>query len=613
MIPTIALCSQSLRNNCVFPRALKVLQRPWTGHPGLPAASRSIHVDSPPVIPTLTTSYAHGTSSTSLLHSTIAETLQNTVERWPDREAVVFVEDGVRKTFAQFNQDVDQAAAGLLALGLQKGDRLGMWGPNTYEWILFQFATAKAGVILVSVNPAYQLQEVEFALRKVGCKAIVCPAQFKTQKYCDMLRQICPEIESSAPGDIKSARLPDLRSVIVLDSRQPGMLHFDDVMQAGSSQYMRQLQDLQKKLSFDDPINIQFTSGTTGAPKGATLSHHNMINNAYFVGKRVGYTWRPHTRVCLPVPLYHCFGSVGGGLCMAVHGVSLVFPSAGYNGKANIAALESERCTFIYGTPTMYVDMINQPDLAKYDLSSVEAGIMAGSPCPPELVKKVISVMGVKGITIGYGTTENSPVTFCASPTDNLERKSETVGFIMDHLEAKIVNPTTGEVLPLGMMGEIMIRGYCVMLEYWGDPAKTQECITKEGWYKTGDIGSIDAYGYCRIEGRIKDMIIRGGENVYPAEIEQFLHTHPKVMEAQVVGVEDVRMGEEVCACIKLVDGQDCTAEEIKAYCKGQIAHFKIPRYVLFVTSYPLTVTGKIQKHKLRDVAEKQLGLKKGK
>ncbi|XP_038591046.1 medium-chain acyl-CoA ligase ACSF2, mitochondrial isoform X1 [Micropterus salmoides] len=613
MIPTIALCSQSLRNTCVFPRALNVLQRPWTGQPGLLAASRSIHVDSPPVIPTLTTSYAHGTSSTSLLHSTIAETLQNTVERWPDREAVVFVEDGVRKTFAQFNQDVDQAAAGLLALGLQKGDRLGMWGPNTYEWILFQFATAKAGVILVSVNPAYQLQEVEFALRKVGCKAIVCPTQFKTQKYCDMLRQICPEIESSAPGDIKSARLPDLRSVIVLDSRQPGMLHFDDMMQAGSSQYMQQLQDLQKKLSFDDPINIQFTSGTTGAPKGATLSHHNMINNAYFVGKRVGYTWRPHTRVCLPVPLYHCFGSVAGGLCMAVHGVSLVFPSAGYNGKANIAALESERCTFIYGTPTMYVDMINQPDLAKYDLSSVEAGLMAGSPCPPELVKNIISVMGVAGITIIYGTTENSPVTFCASPTDNLERKSETIGFIMDHLEAKIVNPTTGEVLPLGMMGEIMIRGYCVMLEYWGDPAKTQECITKEGWYKTGDIGSIDAYGYCRIEGRIKDMIIRGGENVYPAEIEQFLHTHPKVMEAQVVGVEDVRMGEEVCACIKLVDGQDCTAEEIKAYCKGQIAHFKIPRYVLFVTSYPLTVTGKIQKHKLRDVAEKQLGLKKGK
>ncbi|XP_044035990.1 medium-chain acyl-CoA ligase ACSF2, mitochondrial [Siniperca chuatsi] len=613
MIPKIALCSRSLRNNCVFSGSLKVLQRPWTHHPGLPAASRGIHVDTPPVTPTLTTSYAHGTSSTSLLHTTIGETLQKTVERWPDKEALAFLEDGVRKTFAQFQQDVDQAAAGLLALGLKKGDRLGMWGPNTYEWVLFQFATAKAGIILVSVNPAYQLQEVEFALQKVGCKALVCPTQFKTQKYCDMLKKICPEIESSTPGDIKSARLPDLRSVIVLDSRQPGMLHFEDVMQAGSSQYMQQLQDLQKKLFFDDPINILFTSGTTGAPKGATLSHHNIINNAYFVGKRVGYTWKPHSRVCLPVPLYHCFGSVGGGLCMGVHGISLVFPSTGYDGKANLAAMESERCTFIYGTPTMYVDMINQPDLAKYDLSSVESGIMAGSPCPPELVKKVISVMGIKGITIGYGTTENSPVTFCAYPTDNLERKSETVGFIMDHLEAKIVNPTTGDLLPLGMMGEIMIRGYCVMLGYWGDPAKTQECITKEGWYKTGDIGSMDAYSYCRIEGRIKDMIIRGGENIYPAEIEQFLHTHPKVKEAQVIGVEDFRMGEEVCACIKLVDGQDCTAEEIKAYCKGQISHFKIPRHVLFVTSYPLTISGKIQKHKLRKEAEKQLGLEKGK
>ncbi|XP_070782784.1 medium-chain acyl-CoA ligase ACSF2, mitochondrial [Enoplosus armatus] len=613
MISKITLCSKSVRKNCAFSRALTVLQRPWTRQPGLPAASRGIHVDSPPSIPTLTTSYVHGTSSTSLLHTTIGDTLLKTVERFPDREAVAFLEDGVRKTFAQFQQDVDQAAAGLLALGLKKGDRLGMWGPNTYEWILFQFATAKAGIILVSVNPAYQLQEVEFALRKVNCKAVVCPTQFKTQKYCDMLRQICPEIETSSPGDLKSARLPDLRSVIVLDSRQPGMLHFEDVMQAGSSQYMQQLQDLQKKLCFDDPINIQFTSGTTGAPKGATLSHHNIINNAYFVGKRVGYTWRPHTRICLPVPLYHCFGSVGGGLCMAVHGLSLVFPSAGYDGKANLAALESERCTFIYGTPTMYVDMISQPDLAKYDLSSVEAGIMAGSPCPSELVKKVISVMGIKGITVGYGTTENSPVTFCAFPTDNIDRKSETVGFIMDHLEAKIVHPATGEVLPLGETGEIMIRGYCVMLEYWADQAKTQECITKEGWYKTGDIGSMDAYSYCRIEGRIKDMIIRGGENVYPAEIEQFLHTHPKVKEAQVIGVEDFRMGEEVCACIKLVDGEDCTAEEIKAYCKGQIAHFKVPRYVLFVTSYPVTITGKIQKHKLREEAEKKLGLEKGK
>ncbi|KAF3704100.1 Acyl-CoA synthetase family member 2, mitochondrial [Channa argus] len=612
MIPGVAVCSRSLRNHRrVFHRVLDVLRRPWTRQPVLPAASRGIHVDSPPIVPTLTTSYAHGTSSTSLLHSTVAETLLRSVERWPDREAMVFVQEGVRKTFAQFQQDVDQAAAGLLALGLKKGDRLGMWGPNTYKWLLFQFATAKAGIILVSVNPAYQLQEVEFALRKVGCKAVVCPTEFKTQKYCDMLRQICPEIDSSSPGDIRSSRLPDLRSVIVLDSRQPGMLHFEDVMQAGSSQYVKQLQDLQKTLSFDDPINIQFTSGTTGTPKGATLSHHNIVNNSYLVGRRLGYNWRPHLRICLPVPLYHCLGSVGGGMCMAVHGVSLVFPSAGYDGKANLAALESERCTFVYGTPTMYVDMVNQPDLAKYDLSSLEAGIVAGSPCPPELIKKIVTEMGMKGITIVYGTTENSPATFCGSPTDNMERKCETVGYILDHLEAKVVNPSTGQIVPIGTMGEIMIRGSCVMLGYWGEEDKTQECITTQGWYKTGDLGSMDAYGYCRIDGRIKDMIIRGGENIYPAEIEQFLHTHPKVKEAQVVGVVDERMGEEVCACIILVDGQNCTAEEIKAYCKGQISHFKIPRYVLFSTSFPLTVTGKIQKHKLRAQVEKQLGLKK--
>ncbi|XP_029384384.1 medium-chain acyl-CoA ligase ACSF2, mitochondrial isoform X2 [Echeneis naucrates] len=484
-----------------------------------------------------------------------------------------------------------------------------MWGPNTYEWVLFQYATARAGIILVSVNPAYQLQEVEFALWKSGCKAVVCPTHFKTQKYCDMLRQICPEIDSSSPGDIKSARLPDLRTVIVLNGRLPGMVHLEDVMQAGSSQYVKQLQDLQKKLSFDDPVNILFTSGTTGSPKGATLTHHNIVNNAYLVGRRLGYHWRTNARICLPVPLYHCFGSVGGSMCMAMHGISIIFPSAGYDGKASIRVLESERCTIVYGTPTMFIDMLNQLDSNKHDLSSVEAGIIAGSPVPQELVKKIISEMGIQGITIGYGTTENSPVTFCGSALDNLERKSNTVGYLLDHLEVKIVNPTTGQVVPLGMTGEIMIRGHCVMFGYWADKEKTQETITEEGWYKTGDIGSLDGYSYLRIMGRIKDMIIRGGENIYPAEVEQFLHTHPKVKEAQVVGVKDARMGEEICACIRLLDGQDCTAEEIIAFCKGQIAHFKVPRYILFVTSYPLTITGKIQKIRLREEAERQLGL----
>uniref|UniRef100_A0A8C3B063 Medium-chain acyl-CoA ligase ACSF2, mitochondrial n=1 Tax=Cyclopterus lumpus TaxID=8103 RepID=A0A8C3B063_CYCLU len=563
-----------------------------------------IHVDSPPIIPTLTTSYAHGTSTSSLRNTTVGDSLLQTVERWPDREAVIFVGDGVRKTFAQLQQDVDQVAAGLLALGLQKGDRLGMWAPNIYEWVLVQFATARAGIIMVTVNPAYQVQEVEHILRASGCKAVVCRAQFKTQNYSDMLRELCPGIELSSPGDTRSVRLPDLRSVILLDSRQQGMFHFEDVMQAGSSTFMQLLQDLQKKISFDDPINIQFTSGTTGLPKGATLSHHNIVNNAYFVGKR------PLNRICVPVPLYHCFGCVGGALCMAVHGVTAVFPSAGYDGKANLAALESERCTFIYGTPTMYIDMINQPDFAKYDLSSVQSGIIGGSPSPSELVKKVISEMGVKELNIVYGTTENSPGTFCQSPTDNMERKSETVGFVLDHVEAKVVDPTTGQVVPLGTTGELQIRGYCVMLGYWGDEAKTRETITESGWYKTGDLATMDAFSYCRIVGRIKDMIIRGGENIYPTEIEQLLQTHPKIKEVQVVGVQDTRLGEEVCACIRLVDGEQCTAEEIKAFCKGQISHFKIPRYFLFVTSYPMTGTGKIQKVKLREEAELRLGLR---
>ncbi|KAG1954724.1 medium-chain acyl-CoA ligase ACSF2, mitochondrial isoform X1 [Pimephales promelas] len=598
----------NLRKSASFYKTLHFLQRPWTPFVAS-QQSCAIHVDNPPSTPTLTTSYAHGISSHPLLSSTVDQCLRATVERYPDREALVFVQDGIRKTFAQFYQDVEQTAAGLLAVGLKRGDRLGIWGPNIYEWILMQFATAKAGIILVSVNPAYQLQEVEFALRKVQCNAIVCPTQFKTQKYSDMLRQLCPEMETASPGGIKSSRLPDLHTVIVTDSQVPGTFHLKDLMQAGSSQHHQQLQDLQKKLVCDDPINIQFTSGTTGKPKGATLSHHNIVNNAFFIGMRIGFNWRKNVRICLPVPLYHCFGSVGGGMVMAVHGSTVVFPSTGYDGHANLVAIEKEKCTFVYGTPTMFIDMLSQPDLAQIDLSSAEGGIAAGSPCPPEVIRKVINVMGIKEMLIAYGTTENSPVTFCGFPIDSMERKTDTVGCICPHTEAKIVNPTTGQTVPLGAQGELMIRGYCVMLEYWKDNEKTNECITKDRWYKTGDIATLDKFGYCKIEGRIKDMIIRGGENIYPAEIEQFLHTHPKVQEAQVVGVKDERMGEEVCACIRLKPGQECTAEELKAYCKEQIAHYKVPRYVTFVQGYPLTVTGKIQKQKLREQTEKQLGL----
>ncbi|KAM9474491.1 medium-chain acyl-CoA ligase ACSF2, mitochondrial-like isoform 4-T4 [Salvelinus alpinus] len=578
------------------------------GNPTCLWCCRSLHVDSPPLVPGQSVSYVHGASSVSLLGQTVGQSLQAAADRWPHREALVFLQDGVRKTFSQFQEDVDQAAAGLLALGLKRGDRLGVWGPNTYHWILFQFATAKAGIILVSINPAYQLKELEYTLGKVQCKAVVCPTQFKTQRFCDTLRQICPEMDTAESGVFRSSRLPDLCMVIVTDSRQTGTVHVEDVMQAGSRQHHQELQDLQTKLSFDDPINIQFTSGTTGSPKGATLSHHNIVNNAYLVGLRLGFNWRP-IRACVPVPLYHCMGSVLGAMCLALHGITLVFPSAGYNSRANLEAIQNERCNFLYGTPTMYIDMLGQPDLHKYDLSSVESGFMSGSLCPSEVMRKLKTDMNVNDMIIGYGTTENSPVTFLGFPRDNEELKTETVGCILNHTEAKVVDVSSGEVVPLGDPGELLIRAYSVMLGYWDDPDKTSEAITKDRWYRTGDIASLDRFGYCRIVGRIKDMIIRGGENIYPAEIEQFLHTHPKVQEAQVIGVRDERLGEQLCACIRLKEGQDCSREEIRDFCKGQISHFKIPHYVVFVDSYPLTASGKIQKIKLREEMEKKLGL----
>lgn len=423
-----------------------------------------------------------------------------------------------------------------------------------------------------------------------------------------MLREICPEIDSMPTSMIKSSRLPELRMVIVTDSRQPGMLNVEDVMQAGESQHYKQLADLQNKLSFDDAINIQFTSGTTGKPKGATLSHHNIVNNAYFLGLRMGYDQRPQVRVCLPVPMYHCFGSVIAAMSMAVHGITLVFPSSGYNSLANLEAIQNEKCNFVYGTPTMFADLLGR-DLHKYDLSSVEAGLIGGSPCPPEILRRLISKMNMKEITILYGTTENSPLTFLGFPQDKDELKLNTVGCISHHTEAKVVDPNTGQIVPLGASGELMIRGYCVMLGYWQDLEKTREVISEDRWYKTGDTASLNNLGYCRIEGRMKDMIIRGGENIYPAEVEDYLHKHPSVLEVQVVGVKDERLGEQVCACIRLRKGKTLTAQEIQDFCKGKISHVKIPHYVIFVDSYPLTASGKIKKNILKEEMEKKLNL----
>uniref|UniRef100_A0A8C5QZQ5 Medium-chain acyl-CoA ligase ACSF2, mitochondrial n=1 Tax=Leptobrachium leishanense TaxID=445787 RepID=A0A8C5QZQ5_9ANUR len=535
------------------------------------------------VLPVTSTSYVHGTSQLPLTSRTVHQCLADTTNQRPDHEALVVVHSGIRKTFSQLSQDVETLAAGLLALGLKKGDRLGMWGPNSYEWILMQYATAQAGIILVSVNPAYQPMELEFVLKKVGCSALVFPSQFKSQEYYEMLKQICPEVENSEAGCIKSKMLPDLRTVIVLDKKYSGTFHFQEVMESGSISYVQQLHDLQKTLTCDEPINIQFTSGTTGNPKGATLSHHNIVNNATLAGWRLGVAWMEGVRIALPAPLYHCLGSVVGSLVMAVYGLTLVLPSPGYDARCLLEAISQERCTCMYGTPTMFIDLLGQPDFAAYT-STLTSG-----------KRLQTTFFAFLRSQIGYGTTENSPVTFMGFPHDDLIRKTETVGHVLSHTEAKIVNPSTDQIVSLDVPGELLIRGYCVMLHYWGEPEKTREAITPERWYRTGDIACLDSYGYCKIVGRCKDLIIRGGENVYPAEIEAFLHTHPSIKEAQVVGVKDQRMGEEICACIKLVQNEELSAADIRNYCKGKISHFKIPRYIEFVDEYPLTISGKVK------------------
>ncbi|XP_038633192.1 medium-chain acyl-CoA ligase ACSF2, mitochondrial [Scyliorhinus canicula] len=561
-----------------------------------------------PIKPTLTTSYIHGASDVPLISKSIGQCLEDTVNKHPDKEALVFLQDGVRKTFAQLKQEVDQMAAGLLAIGLEKGDRLGMWAPNIYQWVLTQLATAQAGIIMATINPAYQAQEVETVLRKIGCKALVCATKFKTQTYYEIMKQCCPELEKATPGDLRSKSLPDLRTIIMIGSKPPGTYSFEEIFEGASSSHREKLLSLQKKISFDDPINIQFTSGTTGNPKAVVLSHHNIVNNARFIGHRLGYDWR-NPRICAPVPLFHCFGCVGGTLTMVMYGCQLVFSSLSFQGRAALEAIQNERCTILYGTPTMHLDILGQSDFSAFDISTLELVVAAGSPCPVEVAKKIREKMNVAEFVGAYGTTENSPVTFQGFPIDEITRKTETVGYISPHVEAKVVNLQTEELLPLNTPGEIWIRGYNVMLGYWNEPEKTKESITPEGWYKTGDIATLDSYGYCRIVGRCKDMIIRGGENIYPAEVESFLHTYPKIHEVQVVGVHDDKLGEELCACVSLVDGQNCTAEEIQAFCKGKISHFKIPRYIVFLNEFPMTPTGKIQKHILQEKMEKELRL----
>jgi fatty-acyl-CoA synthase len=552
-----------------------------------------------------TLSYVSGVAEKPLLGATIGQQFDRTVECWGDRTGLVVRQQGVRLTWRELRARVDAFAAGLLALGLAPGDRVGIWSPNNAEWVITQFATAKAGLVLVNINPAYRLHELDYALNKVGCRALVTATAFKSSDYAAMLTTLLPELALASPGQLRAARVPTLQTVIQIGARSiPGSFAFDAVAAMGGEAERTMLLDLAGRLQFDDPINVQFTSGTTGSPKGATLTHHNILNNGYFTAEGMHLT--EHDRLCIPVPLYHCFGMVMGVLGCMTHGAAMVFPGEGFDPLAVLRTVAEERCTALYGVPTMFIAEMSHPDFAKYDLSSLRTGIMAGSPCPIEVMRRAISLMNLREITIAYGMTETSPVSFQTKIDAPVERRVSTVGTVHPHLEVKVVD-TEGKIVPAGTPGELCTRGYSVMLGYWDDEERTRQAIDRAGWMHTGDLATIDAEGYCAIVGRIKDMVIRGGENVYPREVEEFLYRHPKIVDVQVFGIHDEKFGEELCAWVKLRDGDSMTEEEVRAFCRDQIAYYKIPRYVRFVEEFPMTVTGKMQKFLMRAAMEKEL------
>ncbi|MGD0144243.1 MAG: AMP-binding protein [Rhizomicrobium sp.] len=552
-------------------------------------------------------SHVAGATEPALIEYTIGEALARAARQWPERLAVIGVQQGVRWSYRELLQRADRLAAGFLKLGVKPGDRIGIWSPNCVEWTLTQFAAARIGAILVTVNPAYRLSEVEYTLNKVGVKVLVAAERFKSSDYVGMIEQLAPEIAGSRPGALSSARLPALQSVIRIGAAsRAGWLAFEDVAATSNEALLHEVARIGTKLDRNDPINIQFTSGTTGSPKGATLSHRNILNNGFFVGRAIGL--QAGDRLCIPVPLYHCFGMVMGNLGCLTHGATMVYPSEVFDPKAVLEAVQSEKCTGLYGVPTMFIAILGHPDFANYDVGSLRTGCMAGSPCPVEVMKQVIAHLHMRDVTIAYGMTETSPVSFQSSGDDPLERRVSTIGRVQPHLEVKIVDEH-GATAPRGVPGEVCTRGYSVMLGYWADEQKTGDAVDKDGWMHTGDIGTIDAEGYGNIVGRIKDMVIRGGENLYPREIEEFLYTHPKVADVQVVGLPDKRYGEELCAWIRLVPGATADEAEIRAFCTGQIAHQKIPRYVRFVDEFPMTVTGKVQKFLIREKMIEELGL----
>ena len=544
-------------------------------------------------------SYYCGASTTQIIYETIGGFFDRVAEKYPDNKALILRHQGVEWTYAELQHRVDQLASGLLALGIAPGDRVGIWGPNSAEWVLTQLATAKIGAIMVCINPAYRLYELEYALNKVECKALITDESFKTSDYLGMLNTLAPELEYCAPGALASTKLPKLKHVIRMGtSSSAGMHNFDQICELATDADRAALLRLQTQLKPDDAINIQFTSGTTGNPKGATLSHCNILNNGYLTGEAMRLT--PADKLCIPVPLYHCFGMVLAVLACVSHGATMVFPGEAFDPQQTLQTVQDERCTALHGVPTMFITELDHPNFSSFDLSSLRTGIMAGAPCPIEVMKRVISDMHMRDILIAYGQTELSPINNITLPDDSLERRTETVGRAMPWVEVKVIDEA-GHVVPVGEKGEICTRGYSVMQGYWNDPEKTAETIDAAGWLHSGDIATMDAFGYVRIVGRIKDMIIRGGENVYPREVEEFLYQHPAISEVQVFGIPDKKMGEEVCAWVQLNEGATLSADDIKAFCKDQITHFKIPRHIRFVSDYPMTVTGKIQKFVMRD------------
>lgn len=543
-------------------------------------------------------SYLRGAMAPPLAHVTIPKMLRETVAKFGERDALVFKDQNIRMSYDQLNQAVDEFAAGLLALDLHKGDRVGIWSPNRFEWVLTQFATARVGLVLVNINPAYRLSELEYALNKVGCKALVTARSFKTSDYLDMIRSLAPELETCKPGHLNAAKLLDLRSVIVMgDEPGPGAFSFEQVRQMAGPGFQSRLSEIDQTLSPDDPINIQFTSGTTGMPKGATLTHYNIVNNARFTTDRINLT--ETDRLAIPVPLYHCFGMVMGVLGATSKGAAMIFPGEAFDPVQTLDTLADERCTALYGVPTMFVAMLEDLEQNPRDLGSLRTGIMAGAPCPKEVMLRVNSQMNMNEVTICYGMTETSPVSFQSYVDDPTDKRCETVGRIHPHLEVKVIDDD-GNTVPRGEQGELCTRGYSVMLNYWGDPEQTASSII-DGWMHTGDLTVIDSNGYCSVVGRVKDMIIRGGENIYPREIEEYLYRYPKISNVQVFGIPDERLGEVVCAWAIAKPGVELSENDVRDFCTGQIAHYKIPKHVRIVTEIPMTITGKPQKFVMRD------------